>query len=72
MKTTIDIPEKTLADAMRFSEAATKREAVLHALEDFNRRKRLEALSASFGTWNIASNEEIEAGEMEELARRHK
>ena len=44
MKTTIDIPEKSLADAMRFIGAKTKREAVVKALEDFNRRQRAEAL----------------------------
>ena len=41
MKTTIDIPEKELKDAIRFTGAATKREAVVTALKDFNRRKRI-------------------------------
>ena len=34
MKTTIDIPEKELEDAMRFTRATTKREAVVTALKD--------------------------------------
>lgn len=42
MKTTIDIPESALADAMRFTGAKTKREAVVKALEDYNRRQRVE------------------------------
>jgi Arc/MetJ family transcription regulator len=38
MKTTIDIPEKVLRDAMRFTKAKTRREAVVTVLEEFNRR----------------------------------
>ncbi len=49
MKTTIDIPEKELKDAMRFTGATTKREAVVTALRDFNRRKRIAALTRHFG-----------------------
>lgn len=50
MKTTIHIPEKELRDAMRFTGAATEREAVVTALRDFNRRKRITALAKHFGT----------------------
>jgi Arc/MetJ family transcription regulator len=46
MKTTIDIPETTLEEAMRFTGAKTKREAVVTAVERFNRLKRLEQLNA--------------------------
>lgn len=46
MKTTIDIPEGTLEEAMRFTGAKTKREAVVTAVERFNRLKRLEKLNA--------------------------
>jgi Arc/MetJ family transcription regulator len=49
MKTTIDIPEKDLKDAIRFTGATTKREAVVTALRDFNRRKRIAALMKHFG-----------------------
>ena len=49
MKTTIDIPEKELKDAMRFARATTKREAVVTALRDLNRRKRIAALTKHFG-----------------------
>lgn len=41
MKTTIDIPPDTLRDAFRFTGARTKRAAVVTALEDFNRRRRM-------------------------------
>lgn len=42
MKTTVDIPEEALKDAMRFAKAKTKREAILAAVEDYNRRKGVE------------------------------
>jgi Arc/MetJ family transcription regulator len=50
MKTTIDIPEKELADAMRFTRASTKREAVVAALTDFNRRQRMAELTSLRGS----------------------
>jgi len=50
MKTTIDIPEKELQDAIRFSGAATKREAVLTALAEYNRRQRMARLARHLGT----------------------
>jgi len=46
MKTTIDIPDGTLEQAMKFTGAKTKREAVVTAVERFNRLKRLEKLNA--------------------------
>ena len=46
MKTTIDIPEGLLEEAMKFTGAKTKREAVVTAVERFNRLKRLERLNA--------------------------
>ncbi len=62
MKTTVDIPEDELRDAMRFTKAKTKREAVVKILEDFNRRRRMAELvrySGSFGD-SFPTNEEIE------------
>ena len=50
VKTTIDIPEKELRDAMRFTGATSKREAVVTALKDFNQRMRLAELTKHFGT----------------------
>lgn len=46
MKTTIDIPEVTMEEALKFTGAKTKREAVVTAVERFNRLKRLERLNA--------------------------
>jgi len=67
MKTTVDIPEKELRDAMRFTNAKTKREAIVAALEDFNRRKRMAELVKYSGTFeSLMTNEEIEAMEEED------
>jgi Arc/MetJ family transcription regulator len=46
MKTTIDISKTALEEVMRFTGAKTKREAVVTAVEHFNRLKRLEKLNA--------------------------
>jgi hypothetical protein len=46
MKTTINIPESVLSEAIRHTRARTKREAILTAVERFNQLKRLEALNA--------------------------
>ena len=46
MKTTIDIPDGLLEEAMRFTGAKTKRDAVVTAVERYNRLKRLERLNA--------------------------
>jgi len=45
MKTTIDIPDKVLQEAIRHTGAKTKRDAVVSAVEEFNRRHRLEKLA---------------------------
>ena len=45
MKTTIDIPDASLREAIRHTGAKTKREAVVTAVDEFNRRRRLEALA---------------------------
>ena len=50
MKTTIDIPEKMLKDAMRFAGTKTKRTAILAAVEDFNAHHRMAALTRHLGT----------------------
>lgn len=52
MKTTIDIPDKEIRDAMRYTGARNKREAVVTALIDFNRRQRLQRLAKQFGTFD--------------------
>jgi hypothetical protein len=44
VRTTVDIPERELRDAMCFTGAKTKRAAVLEAITDFNRRRRMATL----------------------------
>ena len=63
MKTTVDIPEDELKDAMRFTKAKTKREAVVKVLEEFNRRQRMAELVKYSGSFSdtFPTNEEIEA-----------
>lgn len=61
MKTTVDIPENDLADAMRFTRAKTKREAIVAAIQDFNRRRRMAELVKYAGTCeDMMSVEELQ------------
>ena len=70
MKTTVDIPDKVLAEAMRYTRAKTKREAIVTAIEDFNRRKRMaELIKYSATSDTLMSNEEIEALEKKRLRK---
>ena len=61
MKTTVDIPIGELEEAMRHTGAATKREAVVTALVDFNRRHRLARLVEHLGTFeHFLTGEELQ------------
>lgn len=65
MKMTIDIPDRQLREAMRHAKTRTRREAVLAALEEYNRRRGMAELVKLSGTCrNLASNDEIEAMEL--------
>jgi hypothetical protein len=72
MKTSLDIPDEALRDVIKFTKAKTKRDAVVTAVMDYNRRKRAEKLVKHFGTFDsLMTNEEIEAlEERENKARR--
>jgi hypothetical protein len=60
MKTTVDIPDDELEEVVRHTRARTKRDAIVTAISDFNRRKRLEALAEQLGTFdNVMSLEEL-------------
>ncbi len=67
MKTTIDIPEQELNDAMEFMNAKSKREAVVTALREFNRRRRMARLVRFSGTCEFVDNATLEAAEMDEI-----
>lgn len=51
VKTTVDLPEDELAEAMKHAKVKTKTEAVALAVADFNRRHRMAALTRHFGTF---------------------
>lgn len=63
MKTTIDIPDAVLKEAMRHTRAKTKRGAVVTAVEKFNRLQRLRELNAKLkGTFtNFMTQEDLKA-----------
>ena len=44
MKTSLDIPEKELKDVLRFTKAKTKRDAIVTAVREYNRRMRMATL----------------------------
>ena len=44
MKITVDIPKDELEDAIRFTKAKPKREAIVGAIADFNRRMHMAEL----------------------------
>ena len=44
MRTTLDLPAKLLAEARRLSGAKTKTQAIIWALEELTRKKKLERL----------------------------
>jgi Arc/MetJ family transcription regulator len=50
MKTSIDIPDDVLEEAMKHTGAKTKREAVVTAVADYNRRQRMAALARHLGS----------------------
>jgi hypothetical protein len=62
MKTTIDIPDRELEDAIRFTKAKTKRDAIVGAVVDFNRRMRMSELTKYAGTCaNLITPQELQA-----------
>jgi hypothetical protein len=62
VKTTVDIPERELEDAIRFTKAKTKREAIVGAIVDFNRRMRMAELVRYADTCDdLMTPEELQA-----------
>lgn len=67
MKTTINIPDQVLEESILFTGAKTKREAVVAAMEAFNRRAKAEAFIKRIKEsppLEFPSNNEIEAAEI--------
>lgn len=44
MRTTLDLPEKLMAEARRLSGARTKTQAIIWGLEELTKKKKLEKL----------------------------
>ncbi len=58
----VDIPRDELRDVVKFTKAKTKREAIATAVADFNRRRRMAALTKHSRTFrSLMTNEDIEA-----------
>lgn len=53
MRTTLDINEKLLAEAMKETSLLTKREVVEEALSELIRSRRIERLRKMIGTYEI-------------------
>ena len=62
MKTTIELSDRVMEQAMLYTAAKTKKDAVRIAVEDFNRRQRLKRLAEKLGTFDgFLSPEDLEA-----------
>ncbi|MBI3592286.1 MAG: type II toxin-antitoxin system VapB family antitoxin [Nitrospirae bacterium] len=62
MKTTIDIPDEDLKEVIKYTKARTKRDAVVYAIKDFNKRQRLAELAKMLGTFkDFMSQEDLRA-----------
>ena len=60
MKTTVDIPDEELEEVLRHTRARSKRDAIVTAISDFNRRKRVEKLAEQLGTFDdVVTLEEL-------------
>jgi len=51
MKTTINIPDDELKRILKNTRARTKRQAILQAVAEFNRRRQLARLAGMLGTF---------------------
>ncbi len=70
MKTTVTVPDEEFHQLMEYTGAKNKREAVLLAIKDFNRRRRLEKLTDVLGTFeNFMTQKELEEMREDEKCR---
>lgn len=62
MKTTVDIPEEELAEAMRYAKTRTQRDTIVLAIREFNQRRRMADLARLAGSCaNLVSIGELGA-----------
>ena len=69
IKTTVEIPDHSLKTLLKLTQAKTKREAIVTAVDDFNRRHAVDAVVNRFGKLAIASNDEIEASDLADVKK---
>jgi hypothetical protein len=67
MRTSVTLDDKVFHDLMEVTGETNRTRAVQIAVEEFLRREKLERLRQLRGKVTILSNEELEAGELEEL-----
>lgn len=62
MKTTVDIPDKMLEEALQHSHASSHAEALLAALTEYNRRHRAAEAKKTVGkVKSVSTDDKIEA-----------
>jgi hypothetical protein len=62
----VDIPDRELEDAMKFTGAKTKREAIVTAITEFNRRRRM----AQLVKHSASSDSMMTTDELQKLRRK--
>jgi len=66
MKTTVDIPDDELKELLKNTRAKTKKEAILQAVREYNRRQKLKRLADMLGTFeDIITLEELQKFRMD-------
>jgi metal-responsive CopG/Arc/MetJ family transcriptional regulator len=66
MRTTIDLPEPLLDEVQAVTQASTRREALVIALEDYLRRQKLRAVISAAGDLDL----ELDVRALREADRR--
>lgn len=68
MKLAVDFPDRELEDAVRFTKAKTRHEAVVVAITEFNRRMRMVELTRYAGNCaDLIAVEEFQAARRQQL-----
>lgn len=61
VKTTVDIPEEALEEAIRLTKAKTKKQAIVTAIIEFNRRRKLDWIRSQLGTFeDVPTQDELQ------------
>ena len=60
MKFTVDLPSDLLRDVVRLTGARTPGEGAEIAIRDFVHKRQVAELVATFGTWDMLDNDQVE------------